>query len=62
MQILRKYETLVDRILRPGTCRRHYYELGLSGIRVILNEGWKNFFRKAKVHIRGKKTKASKQP
>jgi hypothetical protein len=33
--------------LRRGTRRRHYHELGLTGIRVILNEGWRSFFRKA---------------
>jgi len=47
MQLVNRYQRVIERLLRPGTRRRHCYELGLSGIRVILNEGWKSFFRKA---------------
>ena len=47
MQLVNGYQRRVEKLLRPGTRRRHCYELGLSGIRVILNEGWKSFFRKA---------------
>jgi len=47
MQLVSRYQRIVERLLRPGTRRRRCYELGLTGIRVILNEGWKSFFRKA---------------
>ena len=47
MQLVNRYQRIVEKLLRSSTRRRHYYELGLSGIRVILDEGWKSFFRKA---------------
>ena len=47
MQLVRRYQKIVDRLLRPGTRRRHHYDLALTGVRVILNEGWKSFFRKS---------------
>jgi len=50
---LNKHQKVIEKLLRPGTRRRYYYELGLTGIRVILNEGWRSFFRKVKVHLQG---------
>ena len=47
MQLVNRYQRIVDRLLRRGTRCRGYYEFGLTGIRVILNEGWKSFFKKA---------------
>lgn len=47
MQLVNRYQIVIEKLLRSGTRRRHYYELGPSGIRVILNEGWRSFFRKA---------------
>jgi len=44
MQLVKRYQRVIDKLLRPGTRCRHYYELGLTGIRAILNEGWKSFF------------------
>jgi len=44
MQLVNRYERVIDKWLRPGTRRRHYYELGIAGIRVILNEGWRSFW------------------
>jgi len=35
------YQKVLEKLLRPGTRRRYYYELGLTGIRVIRNEGWR---------------------
>jgi hypothetical protein len=58
MQLLNRYQRIVEKLLRPGTHRRHYYELILSGIRVILNKGWRSFFRQAKAHLRGKNDRA----
>ena len=47
MQVSSRHHRAVEKLLRSGTRRRYYYELGLSGIRIILNEGWLAFFRKA---------------
>jgi 2-polyprenyl-3-methyl-5-hydroxy-6-metoxy-1,4-benzoquinol methylase len=47
MQLINRYQRIVERLLRRGTRRRHYYELGLTSVRIILNEGWKSFLRKA---------------
>jgi len=44
MQLVRRYDRIIQKLLRPGTRRRSYYELGLSGIRVILTEGWRSFW------------------
>ena len=62
MQLVRRYQRIVDRLLRTGTRRRYCYELGLTDIRVILNEGWRSFFREVKSRPRGRKERASKQP
>ena len=61
IQLVNRYERVIEKLLRPGTHRRHYYELGLSGIRVILNEGWKSFFRKAGARL-AHRTAAIKRP
>ena len=47
MQLVSRHQRAVEKLLRPGTHRRHCYELMLSSIRAILNEGWKSFFRRA---------------
>jgi FkbM family methyltransferase len=44
MQLVSRYQRIVEKLLRPGTRRRRYYELMLNDIRVILNEGWKSFW------------------
>jgi SAM-dependent methyltransferase len=62
MQLVNRYQRIVEKLLRPGTRRRRYHELGLTGIRVILNEGWKNFFREVSAYLRGRRDRASKQP
>ena len=46
MQIVNRYQRVIERLLRRGSRRRYYYELGLTGIRVILNEGWRSFWHK----------------
>jgi hypothetical protein len=61
MQLVNRYQRIIEKLLRSGTRRRRYYELGLNGIRVILDEGWKSFFRKVKAHLLGKRDRASKQ-
>ena len=57
MQLVNRYQTIVDKLMRPGTRRRRPYELGLSGIRVILNEGWKSFWAKFKQWLRDRNLK-----
>ena len=52
MQIVNRYQRVIEKLLRPGTRRRYYYELVLTGIRVILNEGWRSFFRKLNIWLR----------
>jgi len=47
MQLVSRYQRFINKLLPPGTRPQRYYELGLTGIRVILNKGWKSFFRKA---------------
>jgi len=37
----------MGRLLGQGIQRQYYYELVRTGIKVILNEGWRSFFRKA---------------
>jgi 2-polyprenyl-3-methyl-5-hydroxy-6-metoxy-1,4-benzoquinol methylase len=46
MQLSNRYHRMLEKLLRPGTRRRYYCELGLRGIRVILNEGWRGFWFK----------------
>jgi ubiquinone/menaquinone biosynthesis C-methylase UbiE/flagellin-specific chaperone FliS len=62
MQLVNRYQRIVERLLRRGTRRRRYYELGLTGIRVILTEGWRSFFRKVKARLLAGRGRASKQP
>jgi len=56
MQLASRYQRVIEKLLRPGTRRRYYYELGLSGIRVILNEGRKGFFRQVRRWLTPRRT------
>jgi FkbM family methyltransferase len=47
MQLADRYERIAARLLAPGTRRRGFYERALAGVKVILNEGWRSFFRRA---------------
>lgn len=49
------YQRLIETLLRPGTRRRYYYELGLSGLGVIVTEGWPEFFRRTKRWVRSRR-------
>jgi len=62
MQLVNRYQRIVEKLMRQGTRRRRCYELMLSGIRVVLNEGWRSLFRKLGARIAGRKTGASEQP
>jgi FkbM family methyltransferase len=52
MQLLRRYRRVVEKLLRTGTRRRYYYELLMKSARVVLNEGWRTFYFKAKTKLR----------
>jgi ubiquinone/menaquinone biosynthesis C-methylase UbiE len=51
VQVMSRFRVIIDKLLRPGTKPRDCYELGLTGMRVILNEGWRSFFRQARKHF-----------
>jgi glycosyltransferase involved in cell wall biosynthesis/ubiquinone/menaquinone biosynthesis C-methylase UbiE len=48
LKVQAKYQKVVEWVLPPNTKRRYYYELGLNGMRIILDEGWRSFFKKVK--------------
>ena len=54
MQLAKRYDRIMEKILPTTTRRRHYYELCLTGIRVILNEGWHSFFWKVRYYFTDK--------
>jgi len=54
MQFRSRSHRLVEKVLRTGTRRRHYYDLVFRVIRVILNEGWGGVCFKAKVKLNQK--------
>jgi len=62
MQLLSRYQRLVNKLLPLGTTRRRYYELGLSAIRIIINEGWGSFWSITKDRLRKKKTSSMPDP
>lgn len=45
MQLGKRFQGALDRVAPAGTRRRRLCELVLTGVRVILNEGWKSFFK-----------------
>jgi GT2 family glycosyltransferase len=52
MQILRRYYRVVNILVPKGTFVRSGYNLGLTGIRVLLNEGWGTLWGKTKRYVR----------
>jgi len=56
MQLANRYRRIMERLLPLGTRRRYYHELCLTGIRVILNEGWKSFWSNFKVWLKQQNT------
>ena len=53
---------MVNKLLPLGSTRRRYYELGLSAIRIIINEGWRSFWSKARDRLKKKKTSSMPDP
>jgi len=47
-----KYDRVLNTMLPQGTKRRGAYDLVLTGVRTITNEGWRSFFRKTRIWIR----------
>lgn len=65
MQLVNRYQKVADKLLPLNARRRRPYELMLSSIRVILNKGWKSFFREVIAHFRGRRNRKigqDKQP
>lgn len=52
MLIANAYQRRVEKLLRRGTRRRRYYELGVASARIVLGEGWHSFWRQFKEHVR----------
>jgi len=52
-----KWHSFVDKIMPPMTRRRRWYELGIIGLRTIVNEGWRSFWWKYKQHMKQNKIK-----
>ncbi len=61
MQLTNRYQKVIDKLLPPSTHRRGYYEIVPTGIRVILNEGCRSFFRKTSVYLRRGRGTANRQ-
>ena len=55
LNMLTKYNRVRNKLLPQGTRRRGAYELGLTGVRTISNEGWRSFFRKMRIWLRYRK-------
>lgn len=45
-------DRVVDKLLPQGTRRRSVYDLGLTAVRLIANEGWRSFFRKLRLWLK----------
>jgi glycosyltransferase involved in cell wall biosynthesis/ubiquinone/menaquinone biosynthesis C-methylase UbiE len=56
LRLQAQYQKIIEKLFRPTTRRRHYYELGLAGIRVIMDEGWRKFLLKAKDRLKKKRS------
>jgi 2-polyprenyl-3-methyl-5-hydroxy-6-metoxy-1,4-benzoquinol methylase len=52
MQLAKRFQGALNRLAPTGTRRRRLCELILTGTRVILNEGWKTFFRAVHEYLR----------
>jgi ubiquinone/menaquinone biosynthesis C-methylase UbiE len=58
MNLLRRHQKIVEKVFPKGSRRRNLYELKLSAIRIILNEGWKSFWIKFKSKIKNRSVSA----
>ena len=53
-QLLKRYDKVAEKLLPSGTRRRHFYLLQLKALRVLLNEGVRSFFSKARTYIKNR--------
>jgi SAM-dependent methyltransferase len=60
-KMLTRYDRMVNRLLPRGTRVRGVYELGLTGVRTIVNEGWRSFLRKLRLWLRLRRAMAREQ-
>jgi len=51
MQLARRFQGALSKVAPVGTRRRRCVEVVLTGIRVILNEGWRGFFGEARAYL-----------
>jgi hypothetical protein len=54
-RILVNYHRVVDKLLPQASKRRTVYDMGLIGVRVIIDEGWRSFFWKVRVWLRNRR-------
>lgn len=54
MQSSSRSQKVKERLLPRGTRRWYYYRIGRTGIAVILNEGWRNFWLRAKPFLQSR--------
>ncbi len=60
MRLLKKYRQLIDKLLPVGKRRRYYYGLLMKGARIILDEGWRSFFKKTRNWFRRRRSLVKK--
>lgn len=60
-KMLTRYDRMVNKLLPQRTRRRGAYELGLTGVRTIVNEGWRSFLRKLRLWLRLRRATARRQ-
>jgi glycosyltransferase involved in cell wall biosynthesis len=58
MRLRNKYQVVIEKLLRQGTRRRRYYQFGLKGVRIILNEGWNSFWKKSLNYLKNRRKKS----
>ncbi|AIG97130.1 Lipopolysaccharide biosynthesis protein [Archaeoglobus fulgidus DSM 8774] len=56
-----KWHSFVERVAPLGTRRRRWYDLGVKGLRVLVREGFRSFWRKYKIYKQMKKFEVSDQ-
>ena len=50
-----KWHSFIEKLMPQGTRRRRWYDLGITGLRTIANEGWGSFWWKYKQHQASRK-------
>ena len=50
-RVITKFHSFVDKIMPIGTRRRKYYDLGKKSLKIVIDEGWKAFWRRFKQYM-----------